>query len=165
MIKIDSDVLRNAAGVANNAVSEISSGVDKLNRVTTHDDWNCAERDTINERILAIRKNVETLQSRTGYFLDIIKSAADKFDAADANILRGFNGLHDNLGKSFAIDTPLTVDTSSAVSKEIFVDLSHRDINSYWTNYLPVNNLISPIRICDYSAFDFKKLLGGGSGV
>lgn len=62
MISIDSDVLRGLATAANATVSEISAGVEKLNAVTTHDDWNCAERDQINEQITAAKKEDQHAQ-------------------------------------------------------------------------------------------------------
>ena len=93
MISIDSDVLRGLATAANATVSEISAGVEKLNAVTTHDDWNCAERDQINEQITAAKKKINTLSINTQTFLDLIRQSANRFDEVDSNTTKAFQSV------------------------------------------------------------------------
>ena len=52
MICIDTEALRDAVEAARSASENISYAVEKLQSVTTHDDWVCSNRDKINEYIL-----------------------------------------------------------------------------------------------------------------
>ena len=119
MISIDSAILRGIADNAATAVQEVSAGTEKLLSITTHDDWNCYERDQINERTTEIRKKITFLKETTERYLEIIKRTADRFDLADLNITKSFQGVQDILGKSLSVPTP-TCNTQSAVqTKEL----------------------------------------------
>lgn len=158
MISIDSDVLRSLVSKANTTVSEISAGVEKLNHVTTHDDWNCAERDHINEMIVSAKKRIETLSINTQSCLDLIRQSADKFDEADSNTTKAFQRVQDSLSDFFSIKSPIVHFGSGASSMQLRDTLfDSNQVHDFQTANI-VQNMNAPIKVCYYSDLDFSRL-------
>lgn len=161
MISIDSDIMRSIADNAASAVQEIHSGQEKLLNVTTHDDWNCRERDQINERVTELKKSVTVLQQTTERYLEIIKRTADRFDVADLNITKSFQGVRDRLGKAFSIPTPNTHELPSKRMKELKDSLT---CGTTWMDvhrYYGLCEIDAPLKVCSFSDFDFSQTVKG----
>ncbi len=158
MISIDSDVLRGLATAANATVSEISAGVEKLNAVTTHDDWNCAERDQINEQITAAKKKINTLSINTQTLLDLIRQSANRFDEVDSNTTKAFQSVQDSLSDFFSIKSPVVHLSQGAASTQLHDTLyDATQIHDLQTANI-INNINAPIKVCYYSDLDFSQL-------
>ena len=162
MISIDSDVLRGLTSTANATVSEISAGVEKLNMVTTHDDWNCVERDYINEQITSAKKRINNLSINTQTYLDLIRQSANKFDEVDSNTTKAFQRVQDSLSDFFAIKSPV-VHLSSGASSAQFRDALYdsTQVHDFQTANI-VKNIDSPIKVCYFSDLDFSRLNSEG---
>ena len=159
MITIDSDILRSMTSVAGTAVDDITSGKDKLYNVTTHDDWNCVERDYINDGIMNMKKKIDILQGKTSYFLELIKQSADKFDSVDCETSRFFQDTNGSIGDSFAIQSSISNNTALSASQEVQELLLSKGADYHWTGYILSST--QPIKICNYSDLDFGKISGG----
>ena len=176
MISIDSDILRSVKASAAAAAEGITSGVQKLQSVTTHDDWNCAERDTINDQILSAKKSAETLYERTQSYLELIQRTADKFDEVDYSITQSFQNVHDSLSKALSIKTPCVYRINTDIQFPVISDIRLTKIwskkfleliepHKHWVGskcYNVISNMDKPISVCKYSDVDFSKLSGGG---
>ena len=162
MIAIDSDVLRSLASVADSAAQEMTSAAEKLNNVTVHDDWNCAERDIINEHIISVKKKTTALQNKTQSFLELIRNTANKFDIADSNINLSFVNLQNTVSDYLSVvSTTESISPNTTLSKVIqlpsFMTDHWTEYHDYWTKYL-LSNFGSSIKVCKYSDVDFSKL-------
>lgn len=162
MISIDSDVLRSLVSMANTTLSEISTGVEKLNCVTTHDDWNCLERDYINEIIISAKKRINTLSVNTQTYLDLIRQSADKFDEADSDTTKAFQRVQDSLSDFFSIKSPVVHLSSGASSMQLRDTVyDSKRVSNFQTANI-VKNIDSPIKVCYYSDLDFSHLNSEG---
>lgn len=158
MISIDSDVLRSLTSAANATVSEISAGVEKLQAVTTHDDWNCAERDRINDLITAAKKKIHTLSINTQTYLDLIRQSANRFDEADSNTTKAFQSVQDSLSDFFSIKSPVVYLASGTASTQMHDTLYDSvQIHDFQTANI-INNINTPIKVCNYADLDFSLL-------
>lgn len=162
MISIDSDVLRGLAAKANATVSEISAGIDKLNMVTTHNDWNCVERDSINELITYAKKKTNTLSINTQTFLDLVRQSANRFDEVDSNTTKAFQSVQDLLGDFFSIKSPIVDLGSGEVSTRINDTIyASTQVHDFQTANV-INNMNAPIKVCYYADLDFSQLNSEG---
>ena len=160
MISIDSDIMRNISGNAAAAVQEVSSGTEKLLSITTHDDWNCYERDLINEKTLAIRKKITDLKSTTERYLDIINRTADRFDSADLNITKSFQEVQKRLGNALSVPTPKNDMLSGIKTTELKDKLT---CGTTWMDahkYYGLCEMDAPLKVCLFSDLDFTKNIG-----
>ena len=160
MISIDSDVLRSLTAVADTASQEMTSGAEKLNQVTVHDDWNCAERDIINEHIVTMKQKTKALQNKTQSFLDLLRTTADRFDAADSSINLSFVNLQKTISDSMSIATESTMAATKTMSEYLAQILSRHKLNDFHAGYT-IHNLDTPMRILRYADIDFSKLSKG----
>lgn len=98
MISIDTDALIQAAQAARSAASQLQTASELLNRITTHDDWGCRERVTINEYIQSSRNMMNHLEISVMSFMDIITQVAREFVEAECGISDMFEGVESLLG-------------------------------------------------------------------
>lgn len=162
MISIDSDVLRGLTTAANATVSEISAGIEKLNLVTEHNDWNCAERDNINEMIKSSKKKINTLSINTQSFLDLIRQSANRFDEVDSDATKAFQSVHDLLSDFFSIKSPIVHLGSNEVSTQINDAIyASTQVHDFQTANI-INNMNAPIKVCYYADLDFSQLNSEG---
>lgn len=162
MISIDSDVLRVLVSKANATVSEISAGIEKLNMVAIHNDWNCVERDSINNQIVSAKKSINSLSINTQTYLDLIRQAATKFDEVDSDATKVFQRVQDSLSDFFSIKSPV-VQLNSGVSSTQLSDTIYnsKQIHDFQTANI-IKNFDAPIKVCYYSDLDFSCLNSEG---
>lgn len=106
MISIDTVILRQLVSACSAANESINDAVDALNRVTIHNDWNCKERDSINEYTNQNKIKIRSLQEKSKSFLNTLTLVSHDFENAEASISDMFSSLDGILGSVIAI--PLT---------------------------------------------------------
>ena len=96
---IDTDELNALAGTASSANDLISEALQTLQSVTTHNDWQCAERTRINNYILQNRQMASTLQQNAAAFYQAISKAAELAYQSEQSYLQKQNELDDLVGR------------------------------------------------------------------
>lgn len=157
LISIDTEKIRTATALIQNANTEIDACSSVLARIVEHDDWNCKERDVINESIAEVKKYAGELRETMDTFSALMTRAAGSFDQLDALIPKKFAGMEAVLGDVFFTPTPRTItnvikggmcETASAkISEDIYVDGGIENIT--------LETLDKPIQMCSFSDVDF----------
>ena len=109
MICIDTEALRDAVEAARSASENISYAVEKLQSVTTHDDWVCSNRDKINEYILTNAQVIKQLQENEASFLNNLKFVSERFDETENSLVGKTASVDDAIGAVVAIPINATV--------------------------------------------------------
>ena len=106
MISIDTEIMRQLVSACSAANDSINEAVDVLNRVTTHNDWGCKERDSINEYTNQNKNRIRVLQEKSRSFLNALTLVSQDFEGAETSISDMFSSLEGILGSVIAI--PIT---------------------------------------------------------
>ena len=107
IISVNTERISELSTLAMNISSELSSAYTALFPVTTHDDWNCAERDDINDAVLTNKKCVGELMSCAERFASIVSKTADSFNEFELKNPHTLLELQTSLSESLSIYTPL----------------------------------------------------------
>ena len=105
MISIDTEIMRQLVSACSAANDSIDEAVDILNRVTSHNDWGCKERDSINEYTAQNKARIRALQEKSRSFLSVLTSVSHDFENAENSISDMFSTLEGLLGNLIAIPT------------------------------------------------------------
>ena len=97
LIDIETEELRRQAATLEQANNSIVTAVEKLTAITQHYDWNCPERDIINEYIEENAAQVKRIQDKSANFLTAIRQTTDEFAAQEEQISTMFERLEDLL--------------------------------------------------------------------
>lgn len=158
IISIDTEKMNTMASLAQNVSVEIESCVASLMPVVEHNDWNCKERDVINEGIVSTKKNAVILQETLDSFSSLMKQVASLFDAFEASLPNKYQHIDSLLGSTFAIpcaeSTVVTGSTTTEVTSQIAEGM--RVSGGLENNSL--GNLTKPIQLCNFEDLDFGKI-------
>lgn len=108
IISVNTEAMNQLAGMAAEICAELSAANDCLAPVTVHDDWNCAERDRINDIIINIKKFSDCLKDNAESVSSAVRSAADSFDEFERKQPQSLQNLHGSLSKTLSVYTPST---------------------------------------------------------
>lgn len=160
-INIDTSVMQQMANGSIRATSFMADAMKSADTVTIHDDWNCSERDLINESILKVKKNNSIINENMQSFSAQVNDIASKFEELDRSLLNSFSSFDSSIGDMYKIEN--SVVTSNAQTKMTAEDYSgiltsRPDSNSYWDQY-HASNLTNPISVLSFS--DASDILQG----
>ena len=93
MISVDTSVMRNLVSAASTANDAINDAVEILSRISSHNDWQCKEKDAINDYTNTNKTKIRNLQENSNSFLNAISSAANEFEEAEKSILNMFSSV------------------------------------------------------------------------
>lgn len=103
MILIDTEIMRQLVFACSAANDSINEAVDVLERLTTHNDWGCKERDSINEYTNQNKIRIRALQEKSRNFLEALTLVSHDFENAESSISDMFSSLEALLGGAIAI--------------------------------------------------------------
>lgn len=93
MINLDTERLEDLLERLAGAASRMDEAAQLLMQVTTHEDWGCPERHTINDFILRNRSEMQRAQADGHNFLAASRASAQNFIEAEQNIGAMFETL------------------------------------------------------------------------
>ena len=106
MIEIDTSLQKQIVSEMDKACVGLDDAVAALNRVKTHNDWKCKEREIINSNIENSKRSVKRLQSHGEGYCRVLHEAADELENRESSMISSM----------FNIDTTIA-DILSVVSK------------------------------------------------
>lgn len=105
VIQIDTELMRNMAALAMRATEAIDNSATHTYKVMQHDDWNCAERDYINEFIELNRNYQKRISEKIEFFSQSVNKVAQAFADAEISIPGMFGDVDAAVGAAAAIET------------------------------------------------------------
>lgn len=160
-IRIDPTLMHVMSGKAILAKESMEEAMKAAEAITVHDDWNCAERNMINENIATIKKNNIAICESMSLYSDRVNSLAVQLDEFDRSLLAKFSGVDSSVGELFQIENNAATNnlTTQTISSEELQRISLRlGENTYWNHY-HVNNINKPISVIKHS--DASNMLSG----
>lgn len=149
-IKVDTDLMQAMASSAASARLELEDCAGAMARIVEHQDWCCAERDTINQYIAELRRQVQKFAEDMEQFSGALRGAANDFSAMEQSIPAMFQEINVMLGRLGAI-SPSGPETSNSVTAGIArraAEGSSGRMGSY-----TAASLTEDIRVCRFSDF------------
>lgn len=159
IISIDTEKINTIASLAQNINLEIDETVSALLPVVEHNDWNCVERDAINESILEVKKNVCCLQEYIESLASAMKQVASLFDAFEASVPSKYQYIDSLLGSVFSV--PCYLQSTNVVPGGVTADITDAMAKGVRVNggleNNALGNLTNPLQVCNFADVDFSK--------
>lgn len=165
IISIDTEMMNTMAALAQDASIAQEESVVSLIPVVEHYDWNCKERDEINERIVSIKKGNQRLSETLQEFAQSIRRVANQFDEEERAIPSRYQHLDTLLGQVGASETTSVVEnTAGEASKQIAEHIATtKYVDSKLENY-EIGNLTEPIVFEEFGNTDRFRVMVGPDG-
>lgn len=87
-----------AAAIARRANEAITEAMNLLNRIVVHNDWECAERDAINDNTIRNKNDARYIQQCAEQFYRNVEMSADLFRQAEQELRQSFETVEGPLG-------------------------------------------------------------------
>lgn len=97
MIIIDTDLLGSLSGASQNALSDIEDAMQILKMVTEHNDWGCAERKKINEKIRDIHKSMKKVFEDSNAYTKTLSKVAQDIAQEENSLVEMMESLDVNI--------------------------------------------------------------------
>lgn len=107
LISVDIELMNELADLANAVCEELTEANACFTSVTTHDDWNCSERDTINDIIIHCKQFAEELREGSQSFSASIRKASDTFNEFEHRNPQALQEVHSAIERTLSVYTPV----------------------------------------------------------
>lgn len=151
IISIDTELLNQIASLALAANTEIEDGSARLKMVVEHNDWNCKERDQINENILGIKTAQSKLTELIVEYSNAMNRIASTFSDAENSLPNEFQHIDVMIGSALSLTGSSSGGgevTTAAISSIADSTVINSNVQSY-----EMANLNNEISICDFESF------------
>ena len=155
IISIDTDLMHSMSGYADCVNEEIDTCMTYLSKVVEHNDWNCKERDAINDSITEVKMESRRLKEKVEEFANIIRQIADRFNMFENSAITQTQNLEVLLGSSLAVTTgesPAAKGQLSAIAGSMSDKVTATDRMSNYT----IANLTGDVQVCEYSTINSR---------
>lgn len=103
MISLDTVIMRQLVAAASTANASITDAMTTLHSITTHNDWECRERDALNDYTTTNRNRIRALQENSSSFLAAISTAVAEFESTETSISDMFSSVETLLSGMFSV--------------------------------------------------------------
>ena len=93
MISIDTSTMQQLVQAASTANSAIDQAMEILNRISSHNDWACKEKDAINDYTTNNKKRARQLHENAQSFFNAVKCVSVDFETAETDISDMFSSV------------------------------------------------------------------------
>ena len=158
IIAVDTEKMNAIANLAQSIYTEMDACAASMMPVVEHNDWNCKERDLINESIVNVKKNTALLQESLEQFSSMMRQVASMFDAFEASLPNKYQQIDAFLGNAFAIDCVQTTVATGSTTTEVSSAIAAGMRTSGGLENNALGNLTNPIQVCNFEDLDFGAL-------
>lgn len=152
IISLDIGEMTAMAASVNAANLELESCMARLAQITEHDDWNCAERDVINENIRRVQQNARRTQENMEQFAGIVRLAAEALDSLACELPADAREVAVGIGSFCAIPSG-----SAGAVNTVAAAVAQQAANAVRTEGVMANytaaNLMGDIQLCRFDTF------------
>lgn len=153
-IIIDTSLMQQMANIALRAATSMEEAMKSAEAVTEHNDWNCVERDFINENILKIKKNNHKINENMALFSSKINELAEKFNDFDHSLMAKFSNFDSSIGNMMRIEDAKKIFRKTGYIPENFnskyLQVVGGDGSQNWRNF-NFSSIDKPISVVDFS--------------
>lgn len=93
MISIDTSTLQQLVQAASTANDAINEAMEILNRISSHNDWSCKEKDAINDYTTNNKKRARQLHENALSYFNAVKCISHDFETAETGISDMFSSV------------------------------------------------------------------------
>lgn len=104
IIDINPQTITEIAQTISNTHAEVEKASNILRSITEHNDWNCKERDTINDYTLSNATEILKISEKASNFSNVMKKVAENFRTDEKNVAELFAGVESTLAALLAIE-------------------------------------------------------------
>lgn len=162
-IKVDTLLMQQMASGSLRAQEYLNQAADAANAITIHDDWNCKERDIINDNVLNIKKFDNKICENMNYFAEKVNELATQFEEFDRLLSSQFSSFDSSVGDMYQIGH--SVGGNAAMyhafsENDIEQAMTDAGSNTYWDQY-HISNIAKPISVVSFA--DSAAILEGSA--
>ena len=158
LIKLDTGIMYEMAACTKTACQYVEESSQFAYRIVPHNDWNCQERDYINEGIEIIRKHQAKISEKISQFSNAISQVATTFLEAEAALPNLFNEVDACVGEMLSLTGVQTVENGSQ-TQQLLDQIKDAPMATDSIQSLAIAMVDSPLEVCDFSNIDLE----GGS--
>ncbi len=159
IISIDTEAMVSLANLAEAVNTELSSAFSCLLPVTEHHDWNCKERDTVNEAVTSVRTSALKLKETAADFSAAVQAAANDFNEYERKTPAALQKLSGNISAALSAGAsvwqqPAGLQVLTGYSTEELSSLidSFSDTCTYSFSLYQIMTLNMPVRLINLKA-------------
>ena len=156
IISVDIDNILKIASLAAKVQEDIEECTTYLQKIVTHNDWNCKERRQINDRISESKKHSKRIQDKATSLSSALQQSASQFADIPAISLQDFRETNAAFASSISINNTKSNTEYKTQSFENSIELLRKiRTNDTLVNYI-IGNIKGDINICDFNRISFK---------
>ena len=125
MIQLDTDTLRSTVVSAEQTNNQITQAMNLLNQIVIHNDWECQERDAINNNTVIYQRMVAQVQANSTLFYNAIKRSSQAFDEKEQSLITKTNGVDELISSILCVNPAVISSESTAASEVSIVDFGN----------------------------------------
>lgn len=157
IISVDIDEMAEISNTLQFAKEKIDESANIVSHIVEHNNWNCRERDTINQKIYSIKSQQKNMQEKFEIFAEKIKISATQFSEIDSKTLTAFRNLDALFSQILSIPAVSTSnDTRAVIIGETINNIKNINVNDGFSSYA-IGGICDPIRVCKFSSILFAK--------
>ena len=103
LLDVNTDELKTAVSIARKANEQLTDAMEALNRIVIHTDWECAERDDMNENTSRNRRDIGNIQENCETLYSNICYAADCFCNLEQEVASSFGTIEGPLSSFISL--------------------------------------------------------------
>lgn len=154
-ISVNTDTMNEIAALAARISSELTEANQCMFSITEHNDWNCVERDKINEIIFNLKKCAEQLKDCADDYSAVVRKSAASFDEFEKTNPNYLQDMHSALANALKIETPIKKEFTALVPLKDIINqiIGPGGVHPRFRNpILPYvfNNLDQQIKVVNY---------------
>lgn len=155
LIKLDTGVMFELANYAKTACQYVEESSQVAYQIVPHNDWNCKERDYINDGIETIRKYQARISEKMSHFSGAISQVATAFQEAEASLPNLFNEVDACVGEILSVGGVKSADIGAETQK--FIDqIKDTTLDADRFQSIAATMIDSPLEVCDFSSIDMQ---------
>ncbi len=157
MIIVDTEKIFAMSSLAMQTKDVLESCVKIISSLTEHNDWNCIERDYVNESLLTTKSKVLSLNNNIDYFSGTLKNVASQFESFENAIPNQYQSLENSFADYFAIGSQNITSNIGTNSEKIASTISKNvHVSGGLENY-SLGSLTNDLKVCSFDDVDFGK--------
>lgn len=151
IISVNIDEILQIKNLANLFNDELGSGFDMVERVVSHDDWNCKERDSIKETIAQAKKLLKCISENADTFSACLLQSAQRFLETKSMLLSNIRRIDGSISNALAVEADSNLGCVNSQFNGIVKGMTEEVyLENPMENYI-VEGYDKPIRICSYT--------------
>lgn len=103
IIDVNPQTITGIAQTIANAYGEVEEAARILTSITEHNNWNCKERDAINDYTQSNAREILKISEKSGNFANVMKTVAENFTTDEKNISEMFTSVESMIGSILSI--------------------------------------------------------------